>query len=153
MNAPHRPALEQVLDRLRQQARERFDGDDRPSGRHTGELIQISKGDLDADALAERIGGRSRVRFEGDPSGREFDAVSDEIVGQSKPANYTFNKAGRDQEKATFDAARESGREVYYHFDGDPDPSVIARLREYAQRYGVGLYLDTTPYQRGSSDV
>lgn len=33
------------------------------------------KPDASADALAERLGGESRVKFESDPEGREFDAV------------------------------------------------------------------------------
>jgi hypothetical protein len=148
--------LERAIGRLRVDTQERFGppvDEDRPTTRYSGELIGVSKRDADADALAERIDGLPRVRFDSDPSGREFDAVSDEFVGQSKPANYVFNKAGRAQAKATFDCAKETGRDVYYHFDGDPDSSVISRLEEYAQRYGVELHIDTTPFQRGSGDV
>lgn len=115
-------------------------------GRYSGNLAKVNKPDPDADALAERMGGESRVKFENDPDGREFDAVSDDYVGQAKPANFQVGKAFRDQAKATFEAARESGRGVYYHFDGEPQPGVIAKLNEYAARYGVHLKIDTNPF-------
>ncbi len=119
---------------------------DTADGDYSGDLVKVDKPDPDADALAERIHGESRVKFDSDPAGREFDAVSDEYVGQSKPANFQLNKAFRDQAKATFEAAKATGRKVYYHFQGDPAPNVIAKLNEYAQRYGVEVTIDTTPF-------
>ena len=53
-------------------------------------------GDRAAGALAERIGGEASVRFAGGPA-NEFDAVSEQYVAQAKPANFTLNKAFRDQ--------------------------------------------------------
>ena len=44
---------------------------------YSGELVKVPKGDSAADALAERIGGESRVKFSNDPNGREFDTVSE----------------------------------------------------------------------------
>jgi hypothetical protein len=41
-------------------------------------LVKVNKPDPAADALAERLGGESRVKFENDPKGREIDAISDE---------------------------------------------------------------------------
>lgn len=39
------------------------------------------------------------------PVHREFDAISDQYVPQSKPALQTVNKSVRHQMKATFEAA------------------------------------------------
>jgi Restriction endonuclease fold toxin 3 len=113
---------------------------------YSGALRQVNKPDLDADALANRIGGQSRVRFENDPKGREFDAVSDEYIGQAKPTDFQLNKNFRTQAKATFRAARATGRSVYYHFDGPPQLGVIEKLNQYAGEYGVRLIIDTQPF-------
>lgn len=90
------------------------------AGQYTGLLSKVTKPDAAADALADRIGGQSRVRFSNDPMGREFDVVSSEYIGQTKPALQSLNKNVRNQMKATFEAAQATGRKVYYHFDGQP---------------------------------
>jgi hypothetical protein len=77
--------------------------------------------------------------------GREFDVVSSEYIGQTKPALQSFNENVRNQMKATFEAARATGRKVYYHFDGQPAKTVIDKLLEYSNRYGVEVVIDTTP--------
>lgn len=115
------------------------------TGRYTGELVQVNKADIAADLLAQRIGGQSRVKFASDSIGREFDTISVEYIGQTKPALQTLNKSVRDQMKATFDAAQETGKKVYYHFEGKPAQSVIDKLYEYSQRYGVDVVIDMTP--------
>jgi len=48
--------------------------------------------------------------------------VSLKHVAQAKPANFTLNKAFRDQAKATFEVAAQSGRTPYFQFDGPPGP-------------------------------
>ncbi|MEK3731592.1 WXG100 family type VII secretion target [Paenibacillus sp. FSL M8-0334] len=114
-------------------------------GRYSGNLEVVNKPDAAADALAGRIGGQSRVKFSNDPAHREFDAISDQYVAQSKPALQTVNKSIRDQMKATFEAAQETGRKVYYHFEGQPAQSVIDKLNEYSSRYGIEVIIDTKP--------
>jgi hypothetical protein len=115
------------------------------SGRYSGELQKVPKPDPDADKLAERIGGESRVKFSNDPNGREWDVVSDEYLGQAKP-DLKLGSDFRNQAKATFEAAKEIGRKVYYHFDGQPDPQVLQKLEEYSKRYGVPVIIDTIPF-------
>jgi RHS repeat-associated protein len=117
-------------------------------GRYSGNLVQVNKADAAADALANRIGGQSRVKFVNDSVGREFDVVSSEYIGQTKPALQTVNKSVRDQMKATFEAAQETGRKVYYHFEGQPAQSVINKLNEYSQRYGIDVVIDTNPLMK-----
>jgi hypothetical protein len=117
-----------------------------PNKQYSGALRQVEKPDPDADALADRISGQSRVKFEDDPKGREFDAVSEEYIGQAKPADFQVNKNFRAQARATFEAARETGRSVYYHFDGPPRPGVIEKLNQYAIEYDVKLIIDTKPF-------
>ncbi|MEU7615755.1 restriction endonuclease fold toxin [Micromonospora rifamycinica] len=77
-------------------------------GRTLTELIDVNVHDPAALALAARIGGRPPVKF--DPRGREFDAVSQRYVAQSKPANYKMGSDFRNQAKVTFERAIETGR-------------------------------------------
>lgn len=101
-----------------------------------GELVRVNAKDRAAGALAERIRGEASVRF---------DAVSAEDVAQAKPANFTLNKAFRDQAKATFEVAAQSGRTPYFQFDGPPGPGVLRTLGRYADRYGIEPVIDLTP--------
>lgn len=109
-----------------------------------GELVRVNAKDRAAGALAERIRGEASVRFAGGPA-NEFDAVSAEDVAQAKPANFTLNKAFRDQAKATFEVAAQSGRTPYFQFDGPPGPGVLRTLGRYADRYGIEPVIDLTP--------
>ncbi len=109
-----------------------------------GELVRVNAKDPSADALAERIGGEPSVRFSNGPP-NEFDAVSNEYVAQAKPANFTLNQAFRNQAKATFQAALQSGRIPYFQFDGPPGPGVLETLSRYASRYGIEPVIDLTP--------
>lgn len=88
------------------------------------------------------------MKFANDSVGREFDVVSSEYIGQTKPALQTVNKSVRDQMKTTFEAAQETGRKVYYHFEGQPAQSIINKLNEYSQRYGIDVVIDTTPLMK-----
>ncbi len=115
------------------------------TGAYSGRLEKVNSPDANADLLAERIGGESRVKFSNDPNGREFDVISDEYIGQAKPALNTLNKNVRDQMKATFEAAQQIGKKVYYQFEGAPHQSVIDKLYEYSERYGIEVIIDTNP--------
>ncbi|WP_276204111.1 restriction endonuclease fold toxin, partial [Streptomyces albus] len=118
-----------------------------PNNGGLGKLQKVNKPDPAADALAERLGGESRVKFENDEKGREIDAVSDEYVAQSKPGGIQMGSQLRNQAKATFEYANQSGRIPYFHFDGEPGPGVIKKLKEYGERYGKEPVIDTTPLQ------
>jgi YD repeat-containing protein len=110
-----------------------------------GKLIKVDKPDLAADALAERLGGQSRVRFELDPKGREFDAVSDLYVAQTKPENFVLGSSFPELAKATFEKALATGRTPYFHFENPPSADVMRKLAEYAERYGVKPVIDLKP--------
>ncbi len=89
------------------------------------------KYDKGAHVLANEIGGIAQARFRN--STREFDAISDKFIGQHKPAlGNNFGKSFRNQARATFNAAKKTGREVYYRFDGRPGQKVIDKLSQYA---------------------
>lgn len=120
---------------------ETFEG----NGRYSGKLEKVNNPDVNADKLADRIGGESRVKFSNDSAAREFDAISNEYIAQAKPPLKTVNKTVRTQMKATFEAAVETGKKVYYQFEGKPDQSVINKLMEYSQRYGVEVIIDINP--------
>ncbi|MGH3628308.1 MAG: restriction endonuclease fold toxin [Sciscionella sp.] len=110
-----------------------------------GRLLKVNKPDPAADKLADKIGGVSRVRFENDPIGREFDAVSDDYLAQSKPAGFKMGSQFRYQAKATFETGIATGRTPYFHFEGPPDPGVLRKISEYAKRYGVQPVIDIGP--------
>jgi hypothetical protein len=121
------------------------EGDD-PEGVNggLGELVSVNTKDRAADLLAERICGKASVRFANGPA-NEFDALSTEYVAQAKPANFTLNQAFRNQAKATFEVALQSGRTPYFQFDGPPGPGVLRTLSRYASRYGIEPVIDLTP--------
>ncbi len=108
----------------------------------SGSLVRNNKADKAADALAKKLGGQSRVSFDTDPLKREFDVVSDEFIGQTKSISQ-IGKAFRNQAKGTFEAAKATGKKVYYEFTGgSPSQEITDKLNEYSQRYGVDLVID-----------
>lgn len=115
------------------------------TGHYSGGLVKVPKEDKAADMLAEKLSGESRVKFNNDPNGREFDTVSDQYIAQTKPPLNSLDKQFRKQAKATIEAAIETGRKAYFHFEGKPDDRVIRQLNEYADRYKVEIIIDTKP--------
>ncbi|WP_434444218.1 restriction endonuclease fold toxin [Lentzea sp. E54] len=117
-----------------------------PSNGGLGDLVKSAqRHDPAADALANRIKGRSQVEFANDPKGREFDAVSDRYLAQAKPADFRESKKWREQARDTFLYAQQTGRTPYFQFDGPPHPNVLRKLDEYAARYGVQPVIDLNP--------
>lgn len=128
------------------------EGDDNPEGVNggLGELVSVNAKDRAADLLAERLNGQASVRFTNGPT-NEFDTVSAEYVAQAKPANFTLNKAFRNQAQVTFKVALQSGRAPYFQFDGPPGPGVLRALSRYADRYGIEPVIDLTPLGRSNA--
>ena len=76
------------------------------------------------------------------PSSRNMLACA----AQAKPSSTTLGSDLRNQAKATFEAAQDSGRSVYYHFEGGPpDRDVVRALQRYSERYGVPVVIDSEP--------
>ncbi|MEO0594221.1 MAG: restriction endonuclease fold toxin, partial [Myxococcota bacterium] len=113
--------------------------------RYRGRLLDVPKPDAHADALAKKLGGRSRVRFANDPGSQEFDVVSDLYFGEAKSAMRHVSKKFRKQARRIFEAAKATDRKVYYHFDGKPGRDVIDKLNEYSKEYGVEVVIDFAP--------
>ncbi len=107
------------------------------------EVVPVNlKYDAGAHALADEIGGRAQVAFKDSKigGGREFDAVSSKSIGQHKPyIDENFGQSFKKQAKATFEAAKQTNRNVIYRFDSQPHPRVINKLVEYSNRYQVKL--------------
>ena len=91
-------------------------------------------------ALAKEISGLPQARFRG--SDREFDAISEEYIGQHKPAlKDNFGKDFKKQALATFGAAASTGRGGYYRFDGKPGDKVLQKLQQYSSEFRVKLVI------------
>jgi hypothetical protein len=108
----------------------------------SGGLSKVNVIDDAADALASKLGGQSSVKFKNDPNAREFDAISDEFIAQAKESGVQVGKKFRKQAKASFQAAQDTGRKVYYEFQNAPSDQVRNKLNEYSERYGVDLVID-----------
>ncbi|MGR6542093.1 WXG100 family type VII secretion target [Paenibacillus tundrae] len=115
-------------------------------GQYSGGLKQSAKEDAGADLLAEKLGGQSRMIFNNDPKGREFDVVSDLYIGQTKTSMNSLSSQFREQAKATIEAAIETNRKAYFHFEIAPADKVIRQLREYEKRYDVEVIIDISPF-------
>ena len=111
------------------------------SGRYTGSLRKVNKPDVEADMLAKKLGGESRVKFDSDKSNREFDVVSDQYIGQAKEIN-NVGSSFRNQAKATFEAAQETNKKVYYQLNSDTNPEVIKQIKKYSERYKVEVVIE-----------
>jgi len=105
-----------------------------------------NKYDPAAHLLAERINGQPQVSFSKGPNpNQEFDAVSDKYVAQSKPGGFQLGKQFRRQAQTTFEVAKSTGRQPYFHFEGPPATGVIDKLQEYGRRYGLDPVIDIKP--------
>lgn len=102
-------------------------------------------GDASADKLADRIGGRSHVMFDSDLAQREFDAISDKYVAQTKPSSFKLGSQFRKQARATYEAAMSTGRTPYFHFNGSPERDMLRAIERYSTEYGLKAVLDTLP--------
>jgi hypothetical protein len=112
---------------------------------HSGDLIKVPNLDSKADRLARKLNGVSSVKFSNDPKIREFDAISDEYVGQTT-SQQTIGKKWRNEAKATFEAAKATGRTPYFNFEtGLPNDDYLRALERYKERYGVDYIIDTDP--------
>ena len=119
-----------------------------PANPYSGPLQDTGIQDPNAQALAERIGGVPSVRFRSDPAGREFDAVSPGYVAQTstRPGSVNPGSTWRAQTRATFEAARATGRQPYFHIQGGRVSEGAYRdFARYAERYGVEPVIDFQP--------
>ena len=107
----------------------------------------MPKADEQAEKLlAQRIkSGKTCVKFSNDPLGKEFDIINDEFVIESRPALASISEKFRNQAKRVFKTAQQTGRKVYFHFDGEPCADVINKLHKYQQQYGIEIIIDTKP--------
>ena len=107
-----------------------YSGDPVPSG-------QVPS--ADETALAEQLGGEPSQKFNTDPLGREFDAISPTHIGQTTTSTaYNPGSGWRNQAKATFSAARTTGRTPHFQFKGGgPTKAQTANLNRYSKRYGI----------------
>lgn len=102
-----------------------------------------ARGDKDAQALADLLGGTAMVEVPNlQGKIKEFDVITDEYVGEAKPANFTRNKKYRVQVQAVFDLSDATNRTPYFAFDGPPDRDVLRVLEENAKAYNLEPIID-----------
>ncbi|MFJ8827037.1 restriction endonuclease fold toxin [Streptomyces sp. NPDC102467] len=89
-------------------------------------------------------GGTVRRRRTGSGSAAELQVVDDYVV-QTKPEGMQMGSAFRNQTKATFERATESGRIPNFHFEGQPTPEVLNKIRDRGRRYGIEPAIDISP--------
>jgi Restriction endonuclease fold toxin 3 len=123
--------------------------------------IKIPKLDPHADALAAKIGGESRMAFDiTDPNSkllleldpefkveREFDVITDKYIAQAKMTapKENIGSRDRDQIKATFVAAKATGRQPYFQFELGIDKAEKDTILRYAERYKINPIIDLEP--------
>jgi hypothetical protein len=101
--------------------------------------------DSNAVKLAKRLGGTPQARFQQLDGSYEFDAISDTVIAQTKPSNFTGGSSWRNQAKITFEIAAQTGRRTYFHFEGMPKKTVFKELFAYSKRYKVPMDIDISP--------
>jgi hypothetical protein len=57
-----------------------------------------------------------------------------------------LGSAFRNQAKATFEMALQTGRTPCFQFSGEPGAGVLDKLAEYAERYGPEPVIDTEQF-------
>jgi len=85
------------------------------------------------------------MKFANDPKGVEFDIITKDFIVETKPALKSIESSFRKQAKRIFEAAIETNKKVYFHFEGEPAGEVIKKLSEYAIRYNVEMIIDIKP--------
>jgi hypothetical protein len=53
-----------------------------------------------------------------------------------------ISKKWRNEAKATFEAAQQTGRTPYFHFVREPGADLIKKIAEYEQRFGIAAKID-----------
>jgi hypothetical protein len=108
-----------------------------------GNLSKVNNPDPAANKLAARLNGQSTMKFASHD--REFDAISDLYIAQTKPGRVTNGSSLRNQFKGTFEAAIDNRKIPYFHFEGPPSENIIDILNAYSKRYGISYVLDKNP--------
>lgn len=65
--------------------------------------------------------------------------MSDKYIAQAKPDLRGYGKSWRNQTKAKFEAALETGKTPYFQFEGEPSPSILNKIQEYGERYVIDI--------------
>lgn len=112
--------------------------------RYFGNLVKSDIKDKKADILAKRLNGQSSVYFDSDPIKREFDVISDEYIAQTKHTTKKIKPSFTRQVKATFEAAQQTGRKVYFHFEEHPAIIIIDRIKKMSEIFNVELIIDVS---------
>ncbi len=111
-----------------------------PAGQYSGKVIPSGQApSSDEIDLAESIGGQPSQKFESDPYGREFDAVSEAVIAQTtRSLSENPGQSWRSQIRETHRAARATGRNLVIEFRGGvPSSEQIRHIQRYSKRYNT----------------
>jgi hypothetical protein len=110
----------------------------------SGKLVDVPDPDPNAAELVNRFGGRSGVKFDTDPSGKEFDLVSETLIGEHKMLNSTspINSGDRYSYRIQMIAAKKHGKEAVWVFEGVQNDSHINKVIQYANEYQVNTVIE-----------
>ena len=114
---------------------------------YSGDLVKVPKHDPQAEKLLSQriINGQTSMKFSNDKFGKEFDIINEKFIIETKPALRSIKSSFRKQAKRAFEAAQQTGRKVYFHFEGEPAAEIINKLNKYQTRYGIEMIIDTKP--------
>ena len=113
--------------------------------KYSGDLFKTGDIDEHADELAEFLGGESSVAFDNDPDRKEFDAINDEFIGETKNSGEgNFNAKDRTELNRTFAAAKATNRKVFLQFRSKGlSERNKRRLQRYQREFDVEVQVQT----------
>lgn len=109
----------------------------------SGSLKKANNPDPNAAALVAEYGGESGVIFKTDPSGKEFDLISPNLIGEHKVLNTTtaINSGDRHSYRMQFIACQKQNKSGLWVFEGVQNDSHINKVIEYANESQINTVI------------
>ena len=101
---------------------------------YSGKLVSVISDDQNAKRLSQQYGGQPEVRFDTDPSGKEFDVITESLIIEHKGFNTTrpgsFGGNTITKTKIQFEACIATNRNLILHVDGPIDNNFLSTFDE-----------------------
>ena len=84
------------------------------------------------------------MKFDTDPSNKEFDLVTDNLIGEHKALSTTtnINSGDRRSYRMQMEAARQHNKDAIWIFEGVQNDSHINKVIQYANEYQVNTTIE-----------